>query len=381
MWTTDETEFLSQRKAWNRLIADDQERRVFLRHEWFDAAWQWRRLDGYSLRVASFFRDRELIGICPLVLHRSSLGGLPVRKLEFLSVPDTQFCDVICAREDGGEVREALVISLKGLAKDWDVLDLRFVTEGSVVAGLAKKEHSTAGLGCDLVAWDTNPCVDLTNSWAEFYGQRTRGLKKANNLSANRLRKTGELEIEWLKGGQHVPVCVDTLLEEFVALSARSWKTQTALTLNNPKPGAFIRCLTRHAVEQGWLSMWALRLDGNLVAMEYQLIGDGEVFALRADFDKSLESISPGSYLSWQLLQRLFSSGLKTYWMGPGANPYKSRWTDQAETLYRIEAYSPALRGRLHRLNRRLIRPAARRVLAAIRQNRHGQSEQTEGGT
>lgn len=380
LWATDEAGFLAQRDAWNRLISDGDGRTVFLRHEWFDAAWQWRKDEGCSLRIASFLRGRELIGICPLILRQTLHGGFPARKLEFLSVPDTQFCDIICDRDDGPEVREALAASLMNQAGDWDVLDLRLVSADSIAAGLAGEEHHAAKLGCEQKKWDANPCIDLTTSWDNFYSQRTRSLKKANNLAANRLRKAGPLEIEWLRGVPDAPDRVDTLLQEFVTLSARSWKTGTALTLNNPRPGAFIRRLTHHAREQGWLSMWGLRLDGKLIAMEYQLICDGDVFALRADFDHALESMSPGSYLSWQLLQRLFASGVTTYWMGPGANPYKSRWTDQGEVLFCIEAYSPAVRGRLHRLNQRVVRPGARKVLRALRRSRQRQSDQARGG-
>lgn len=121
--------------------------------------------------------------------------------------------------------------------------------------------------------------------------------------------------------------------------------------------------------------MWCLRLDGKPVAMEYQLVNGDDVFALRADFDQTLEAISPGSYLSVQLLQQLFASGLRRYWLGPGPNPYKARWTEKSETLYRVRAFSPTARGRLHRLNEQLVRPAARKVRAALRRVRRGQSD------
>jgi len=378
-WITEETGFLAQREAWNRLVSGAGGRSVFLRHEWFDAAWQWRKHDGCSLRIGSFLRGGALIGICPLLLHPAKVGGFPARKLEFLSVPDTQFCDIVCDRNDGPTVRAALAAALKDLAGDWDILDLKHLSEDSVANGLAVDGCLAADLDCQRADWDKNPFIDITSTWDDFYGRRTRSLKKANNLATNRLRKAGALEIEWLRGEQNASDRVDKLLGEFVALSARSWKKETALTLDNPGPGAFIHRLTQHALEQGWLSMWGLRLDGTLVAMEYQLVCSGDVFALRADFDQSLETISPGSYLSWQLLQRLFTSGLTTYWMGPGANVYKSRWTDQGETLFRVEAYSPAARGRLHRLNQRFLRPAARRGLAALRRAKQARTERSRG--
>ena len=56
-------------------------------------------------------------------------------------------------------------------------------------------------------------------------------------------------------------------------------------------------------------------------------LANGCVFALRSDFDASIdEQASPGSYLSRQLIERLFGQNLQRYYMGPGQNPYKYRW-------------------------------------------------------
>lgn len=374
-WITDEAEFLALHEPWNRLVPAGRGRGVFLRHEWFDAAWQWRKDERCALRIALVSRGAQLIGICPLVLQATQHGGLPARRLEFLSVPDTQFCDLVCDRAEAAAVRAAMLHALRDRAREWDVLDLRYLPEDAAAAGLAQQDASRAGVECVRRPWDVNSYIDLTESWDAFYGRRTRSLKKANNLAANRLRRAGGLELQWVRKEHTTPDRVDAVLEELVSLSARSWKAETGLTLDNARPGAFIRRLTRHAIEEGWLSVWCLRLDGKPAAMEYQLISGDEVFALRADFDQALEAISPGSYLSVQLLQQLFASGMRRYWLGHGPNPYKARWTQQSETLYRVSAFSPTARGRLCRLNEQIVRPAARKVRAALRRARRGQSD------
>ena len=73
------------------------------------------------------------------------------------------------------------------------------------------------------------------------------------------------------------------------------------------------------------------------VAMEYQLVDNGNVHALRSDFDQSCEDLSPGSYLFRHLLESSFGGGLTRYYMGPGDNPYKLRWTDQGESLQLLD--------------------------------------------
>lgn len=375
-WITDEAKFLALREPWNCLASISRGYDVFLRHEWFDAAWQWRREERCALRIALVSRGAQLLGICPLMLQTPKQVGLPARRLEFLSVPDTQFCDLVCNRGESANVCAALSSALRARAHEWDVLDLRYLPEDAAAAALAEEDNTRTGLACTHTSWDANAFIDLTEPWDAFYGRRSRSLKKANNLAANRLRRAGSLEMYWVRRGERTtPGQLDAVLEELVAVSARSWKGETGLTLDNARPGAFIRRLTRHATERGWLSMWCLRLDGKPVAMEYQLICGDEVFALRADFDRALEAISPGSYLSVQLLHQLFASGLRRYWLGPGSNPYKARWTEQSETLYRVSAFSPTARGQLYRLNEQVVRPAARKARATLRRARLGSSD------
>jgi CelD/BcsL family acetyltransferase involved in cellulose biosynthesis len=155
---------------------------------------------------------------------------------------------------------------------------------------------------------------------------------------------------------------VQEALVAAIEISARSWKSKLGVSLNHPEPGRFIRRLTEHAHEQGWLSIWLLRLDGKPVAMEYQLIANDCVYALRSDFDEQYTDLSPGAYLNRVLLERLFSRGSGTYFMGPGMNAYKWRWTEEYETIYRLTAYSPAWRGRLFMFADQKVRPVLRKL-------------------
>jgi CelD/BcsL family acetyltransferase involved in cellulose biosynthesis len=95
-----------------------------------------------------------------------------------------------------------------------------------------------------------------------------------------------------------------------------------------------------------WLSVWLLRMDDIAVAMEYQLMVDGQIHALRADFDDRYKNVSPGTYLNYRLLSSLFAGGFSRYYMGPGKNPYKSRWSKTSEPVKSLTSFSPTVRGR-----------------------------------
>jgi hypothetical protein len=140
-----------------------------------------------------------------------------------------------------------------------------------------------------------------------------------------------------------------SLFGELLDLSRRSWKGDRGVAIATmPNMQGFFAALTRRASELGWLSVWTLRLDGRLVAMEYQLRHDGRVNALRADFDPALREVSPGSALNFAVARALFErGGVHEYDMGPGLNEYKLRWATDSHDAGHLMVYRPTVYGRL----------------------------------
>jgi CelD/BcsL family acetyltransferase involved in cellulose biosynthesis len=359
-WLSEYEDFFALKDEWNRLASATKPDCVFLRHQWFDAAWRWLRTD-CALRILVYHRQSKIVGICPLIVKRERYRSMPVRKTGFLAVPDTQYCDLLVTPEDHEEVCRALAGALAASSSEWDVLDLEYLATDSPTVGFLIDALNAKGLRSISAAGGENPYISLVGGWQNFYAGRSRRLKKNNNLVANRMKAAGNIRLMRLDATAE-PSSVWQALEHVVALSARSWKQHTGLTLDNARPGAFVQELTRHAIEQDWLLLWLLYLNDILVAMEYQLTFNGHVHALRADFDETYRDLSPGSFLNWKILEALFEERAQCYWMGPGGNSYKLRWTDDASTLARIVAYSNTWRGKTLWLLRQQMLPRLRRL-------------------
>lgn len=344
-WVRDYPTFLALRAEWNLLAG---RRSVFLRHEWFDAAWQWRRLSqDIQLAIVCVRREDRLVGICPLLIR--SEGGVPLsrRAIEFLTVPDNQFCDLIVDEPERENVLEAAAAELSQRRGEWDLMRLAYLPDDSVAGSdafiRALKRH---GIAVDLAPSGGNPYVDIASDWNTYYATRSRSLKKTVNLAANRLNKAGNVRIEWLRSDTASALPARGAIDAGIAISAVSWKRTTGNSLDNPGPQAFIRRLAELALAEGWLSLWLLKLDERPIASEWQLIFGDRVHALRSDFVEECDELSPGTYLNKHLLENLFGRGLQRYLLGPGDNPYKKRWTDIAERLHQLNAFSPSPRGR-----------------------------------
>lgn len=363
----DEAHFLALRERWNALAATTRPACVFLRHEWFDAAWQWRRNDS-ELRLYCVRRGNETIGIVPCLLRTELRARLPLRVLQFLTVPDTQLCEVLAAPDDLGAVVETVVAEWRRTRRAWDLIDLGYLPPDGSLLDVMRGACTRHGLTTTARTAGYNPWIALRDGWTSFYAGRSRRLKKANNLIANRLRRSFHaVEVRWRTAANLDPASFRETLGELVSLSANSWKRSTGLTLDQPGPNAFIHRLAQHAYANGWLSVWLLRLNGQAAAGEFQICYEGQVHALRADYNEALAQHSPGSYLNSKLIEGLFGNGLERYWMGPGDNPYKAHWTDTSEALTGLRIYGTTLRGKLLELWDRRLRAWLRSKLSAAR--------------
>jgi CelD/BcsL family acetyltransferase involved in cellulose biosynthesis len=297
-----------------------------------------------------------------------------VRELTFLTVPDTQFCDVIAAERHRASATAAFAAELARRANEWDVMRLKYLATNSVAIPALADALKSRGFTTRATTLPGNPFVRLDSSWAAYYATRSRRLKKANNLAANRLKKMGDVRVEYLAPERSDPTEVDHFLERAIAISARSWKRDTGNSLDRQGPQAFIRRLSELAAREGWLSLWIMSVNGRPLAMEYQLVAYGNVFALRSDFDAEFEDVSPGAHLNRCMLEGLFGRGLRRYYMGPGNNAYKHRWAEEVEPVQELTVYGHTLAGRAAAAWETTIKPMAVSVRDRLLRSSESQS-------
>lgn len=364
--------FVDLKSDWNRLQAQTESRSVFLRHEWFDAAWQWEKTSA-RLNFLCFYRDSTLIGTAPFVVRSAAVGGVAFQTLTFLTVPDTQIADLLSAKPNLPAVCRALARELRAQRNEWHVLELNKLHTGSSTIEVLTNELSATGLRPAVESDGANLLLMLDEAWDKYYGRRSRRLKKGNNLVRNHIdAQFSNVEVV------HSSTADGELLADIIGVSKRSWKHSTGTTLDRPGPNAFIERLTAHAAREGWLSVFCLYLDRQPAAMEYQIEYGGDVYALRADFVTELEAWSPGTYLNLEMLKKLFGKGKARYLMGPGENAYKLRWAEASENMVRVRAFNDNTKARLvWTINSTLVtaRRLRERALSITRKSPKGDSD------
>lgn len=358
-WVHDPSRFLELGRGWNALRGSRGEASVFYRHEWFEAVWAWRSQDS-TLALLCVWEGTEITGVLPLVRTTAASRSGRRERLEFLSVPDTQWCDLLVAPGCEVSAAKAVAAALIAASDLWDDLILAYLPEESNTACHLVPALDHVGIAASVDEVTRNLVIDLGKPWSTYLASRTRSHKKALNLSSNRMERAGPSEIGWFRGYPPGGWDAGPLLATLVAVSGQSWKGGVGASLDQPGPKAFIKRLSELSAREGWLSVWTLTHAARPVATEYQLIFGTEVHALRSDFDLGFEALSPGTYLNRKLLETLFESGCTRYLMGPGENAYKLRWADAGEAVFQMRAYSPTWKGRLASVCDRLMIPAAR---------------------
>ncbi len=340
---------------------------VFSSYEWLDAAARWQGTDVQPLLLVVTL-DATVVGVAPLAVADVKHYGLTFRELRFLSVPDAQRCDIVSSDAYREHVVDAVAAFLCQRQAHWDVLRLTKLDSSSRIADELHQALSKRGLSARTYDCGANYGVDLRDDWPSYYSRRSRRLKKGNNLVHNRLHKRfARVEIVHHRQELSPGEALARLMTTLAGISGGSWKTDTGLTLDNAGPFRFIDALSAHAAANGWLSIWLLRLDGEPVAFEYQLVHNQSIYALRADYRSDYEDASPGTYLNWQILMRLFDSECRHYFMGPGANPYKARWAETEDTMLEVHAYGSGPKAQLLRAVNEKLKPLTRRTLNHLR--------------
>jgi CelD/BcsL family acetyltransferase involved in cellulose biosynthesis len=115
---------------------------------------------------------------------------------------------------------------------------------------------------------------------------------------------------------------------------------------------------------KGWLSVWALKLDGNMLAFEFHLQAEGKEYALCGHYLPEYSSLSPGTYLELHILKHVFSETerLQKYEMGNFYN-YKSKWSDKSEAYVKLSVFGRRAYSRLLSFHEMTAVPVLRRIV------------------
>ncbi|RYE85242.1 MAG: GNAT family N-acetyltransferase, partial [Hyphomicrobiales bacterium] len=269
-----------------------------------------------------FYIVGEVAGVpvALLALHRKAVKG--VRQLAWFPGAHVG-CNapiVDRARLTGltAEQRRDLWQAMLGQARGVDVVYLRAVPE-TLVDGV----DIFAELGTSLVG-ETLYRAQF-ESWDEANTtQRSKSRRKHDRQQGERLEALGTVTFEEMTGGEAAVAVLDTLFRQRAARFVE-------MGVNDPFCSEKIRAFYDATVAAGStidVRLHALRLDGEIVALRYNIASGDKLFCLISSMsiDPAVQPGSPGKQCLLRVMQTVFEQGYRTFDMGAGFTDEKRHW-------------------------------------------------------
>ncbi len=326
--TTSEMDKL--RGPWNDLVNRSRAATVFQTWEWLSTC---RRYFGRGRRLSiiSVRNGDRLIGIAPL--ETSRIYGSPLRRLQFVGGEVSDYLDIIADADHEEEVTRAIFGWLETHHRHWDVLDLQQIPADSC---LLRCRPSLNGYA-QVLGQELCPYMPLPESWDAFLAGVGKKTRWNLNYYERRARKEFDVEIRPL-GVQEL----DHGMEAFFDLHQKRWRQRWLPgTFYSDRMKQFHKEAAGLFLENDWLRLHGLRLDGQLKAVLYCFAHKDRAYYYLGGFEPELSKYSLGTVLTGYAIKDAISLGMTEFDFLRGNEPYKTRWTQESRMNSRLIARKP----------------------------------------
>jgi CelD/BcsL family acetyltransferase involved in cellulose biosynthesis len=294
----------------------------FLTPEWFGA---WAR--HYGEEQAPFVPllrgpDGELRGLLPLALPRS--GHPRVCRIAGANLGDRfhPVCDPAAEPEVAAAAGEALVAA----PEPWSVISLDHVqTDEPWVQALGEATGRRLSMRTRVAA--PLPLIDVASheSWDAYLGTRSSNFRQQVRRFARRAARQAEVRIRRTERADDLDADMGTFFE----LHDKRFGERGGSTLSAERARNFHLDFARGALEQKWLRLWFLELDGRPAAAWYGWRLGGRYSYYNSGFDPEFSALSPGLVLISAVIESAFEEGAGEFDFLLGEESYKYRFAER----------------------------------------------------
>ncbi len=335
------------RSEWQMLLSQTVGGTFFQSLEWLEAYWN-HFGEEQRLRALVVSERGCLIGIVPLVVSREESKVGSIRALTYPLHDWGSFYGPI--GPDPATTLDAALGHVRRSRTDWDILELRWVNEGSADAGSTERAMREAGFQAYRTIWNQTAVVDIVGTWDDYLAARSS--KWRSNLRSGERKLAEQGEVTYLRYrprgsafGEDDPRW--DLYDACEDIARKSWQGESATgtTLSHGSIRPFLREVHAQAAKVGGLDLNLLYLNEEPAAFAYNYYFDGSVYGLRAGYDARLSKAGLGNLLYARIIEDSFRRGDHTYDLGVGSLDVKKRLLTRIAPILRYSHFrvtSPA---------------------------------------
>ncbi len=298
---------------WTRLAT--QTTNVFGTWEWASA---WRKHVDPDAPIVTTVISRGEVPIAVLPLLRTSNRLVRVVRVVGHGVADE--LGPVCREEDRTDVARTLRRALDELPWAWDVL----------LCERLPADEAWGSLGGTRLRTAPSPVLRFPDrAWEDFVRSRSSNQRQQIRRFERSLRRDHQLRFRLTTDRDRLPADLDILF----ALHHKRWGNETTeFAAHEP----FHREFAAHALENGWLRLWFMELDGVPVAAWYGFRFGGVESAYQSGREPALEDRSVGFVLMVHSMRAALGDGVREYRFLRGGEAYKGRFANEDRGLETI---------------------------------------------
>ena len=168
--------------------------------------------------------------------------------------------------------------------------------------------------------------LELPVDWDSYVASLGKNLRRELRRLERELLSTDRVVLHWVTRLDELPQAMDILVDLH---QRRRAMLGEAGCFASPRFLAFYRDVVPELLRRGQVQFYWLELDGRPVAAEYQLVGDGTLYAYQAGVDPESMEHQPGKLINLAILRQAIERGYRAFDFLRGDEPYKARFGAQ----------------------------------------------------
>lgn len=354
---TEAREFETLTPVWDSLLENcHDESSMYLTHEWL-ATW-WRHFgEGKRLNLLLFERDRQVVGIVPLIINEYRIGSFKLDALESIGRTSCNYVGLILP-ENREEAISVLLAYLKEKLRGVSlILRLSLIPEDSQFLDALRRNGAQfeRSLVIQEKVKTLAPYITLPATWDEYFSSLGRRRRKILKGALRDLAKEhGVVELRQCDADS-----LEEGLSQFFDLHQERWQSVgVSGVFADPRAKEFYRAVARRFLNRGWLHFSRLTIDSEVVSAMFGCIYNQKFYAITAARDIRYSKYGVGHLHKMQVIKDAISQNLREFDFLQGDEPYKFYWTESARRYMQViiikRGFLPALHLKLLRAFLRL---------------------------
>jgi CelD/BcsL family acetyltransferase involved in cellulose biosynthesis len=363
------------RDDWTRLF-DASGAELSTSFEWVRAMCDTHLKRGEAFNLVVLRRDRQVIGLVPLVTTREPVAGVSFATLAPLMERYRTHSDLLIHPRDDGSIA-ALVGALRGLTPRWDIFRMVQVLDANPLLELLERHFAEAGARVQRRTEAPSFYLPLPPTFDAYLAARSSKFRNHLRRCEKKLAASGALTT--VTAG--IDVDLDAAFDDLLAIERASWKHAHGTAISAvPHQAAYYRAMAEAMHGAGRLHLTVTRLDGAPIAYNLGVVSRRQYAYLKTSYVESLKALGPATVARADLVARLIAEGIET--LDFPAEPYawEAQWTTEHRSHQSLVAYNRTLRARAYAFARRLREarhpaPAAEGIAYANARDLHAPSD------